>query len=98
MGKDSLLEKMMWAALPICISCIGYLMSELSSTRNKLTILENKVAIVVSAENKAIPPQGTTIEMEEIRSAAQQSRSDMKLELVKEIAELEARILVLEHK
>jgi hypothetical protein len=97
-GKDSILEKLVWASIPICISCIGYLMSELSLTRNKLTILENKVAIVVNTENKSIPPQGTTIEMEQIRANAQQSRADMKLELIKEIAQLQTRISVLEYK
>ena len=49
---------------------------------NQITILNNKVAVVVNAENKAIPPQGTTIEMEAIRAAAAQSRADMKMEII----------------
>ena len=110
LGKDNgLLEKIAWAALPICVSCIGYLMTELSSMRNQLTVLENKVAVVVNSENKAIPPQGTTIEMEAIRAAASEARSEMKMELSKnmnemkesamvERAEIKQRIAVLEYK
>ena len=110
LGKDNgLLEKIAWAALPICVSCIGYLMTELSSMRNQLTVLENKVAVVVNSENKAIPPQGTTIEMEAIRAAAAEARSEMKMEISKnmneikenamlERAEIKQRVAVLEYK
>jgi len=42
--------------------------------------------VVVSAENKAIPPQGTTIEMEKIKEEAALARAAMTLERVKDFA------------
>ena len=107
--SNNLLEKIAWSALPICVSCIGYLMTELSTMRNQLTVLENKVAVVVNSENKAIPPQGTTIEMEAIRSAAAEARSEMKMDIINsmneikesamlERAEIKQRLSVLEYK
>ena len=74
-----------------------------------MTVLNNKVAVVVNAENKAIPPQGTTIEMEAIRAAAAQSRADMKMEIIDKMtnikeaaaterAEIKQRLAVLEYK
>jgi hypothetical protein len=64
---------------------------------------------VVTAENKAIPPQGTTIEMEAIRAAAAQSRADMKMEIIEKMtsikesaaterADIRQRLAVLEYK
>jgi len=43
------------------------LMSALSSANNEIIQLKSKIAVVVNADNKAIPPQGTTIDMAQIR-------------------------------
>jgi hypothetical protein len=80
-----------------------------STLNNQITVLNNKIAVVVNAENKAIPPQGTTIEMEAIRAAAAQSRADMKMDIVDKMtnikesaaaerAEIKQRLAVLEYK
>lgn len=66
-GKSGLVEKLVFAGIPILFSCVVYLMSALSNTSNELVQLKSKVAVVVNAENKAIPPQGTTIDMAQIR-------------------------------
>lgn len=87
-SKSGLVEKLVFVLLPICVSAIGWLLTQVSTLNNQITILNNKVAVVVNAENKAIPPQGTTIEMEAIRSAAAQSRADMKMEIVNKITEI----------
>ena len=95
--------------MPTCVSAIGWLLTQVSSLENQVTVLNNKIAVVVNAENKAIPPQGTTIEMEAIRAAAAQSRADMKMEIVErmtnikesaatERAEIKQRLAVLEYK
>jgi hypothetical protein len=108
-SKNGLVEKLVFVLLPICVSAIGWLLTQVSTLNNQITILNNKVAVVVNAENKAIPPQGTTIEMEAIRSAAAQSRADMKMEIVErmtnikesaatERAEIKQRLAVLEYK
>jgi hypothetical protein len=108
-SKSGLVEKLVFTLLPICVSAIGWLLTQVSTLNNQITVLQNKVAVVVNAENKAIPPQGTTIEMEAIRSAAAQSRADMKMEIIEKMtsikesaslerAEIKQRIAVLEYK
>jgi hypothetical protein len=83
-GKSQLVEKMLFAAVPIMFSCIVYLLSTLSDLNKKVTILESKISVVVTQENKAIPPQGTTIEMQEIKSEAALSRAvlDKRLSII----------------
>lgn len=108
-SKGGLVEKLVFVLLPICVSAIGWLLTQVSNLNNEITILNNKVAVVVNAENKAIPPQGTTIEMEAIRAAAAQSRADMKIEILQrmqdikesaanERSEIKQRLVVLEFK
>ena len=66
-SKGALIEKLVFAGLPIMFSCIVYLMAQLSTTSHDLTVLQSKIAVVVNQDNKAIPPQGTTIDMASIR-------------------------------
>ena len=87
-SKSALVEKLTFAGIPIMFSCIVYLMSALSSTTQELTTLKNKINIVVSAENKAIAPQGTTLDMEKIREEAALARSAMTLERTKDMLQL----------
>ncbi len=68
-SKGALVEKVVFAAVPILFSCVVYLMSSLSTAHNDIIVLKGKIAVVVNAENKAIPPQGTTIDMAQIREA-----------------------------
>jgi hypothetical protein len=108
-SKSGLVEKLVFTILPICVSAIGWLLTQVSTLNNQITILNNKVNIVVNAENKAIPPQGTTIELEQLRASAMQARADMKMEITEKLttnqisamqerADLKARISVLESK
>ena len=108
-SKSGLVEKLVFTILPICVSAIGWLLTEVSTLNNEITVLNNKVAVVVNAENKAIPPQGTTIELEQLRASAMQSRADIKMDITERItsnqinamqerADLKARISVLESK
>jgi hypothetical protein len=66
-SKGALIEKVVFAAVPILFSCVVYLMTALSSANNEITILKSRVAVVVTQDNRAIPPQGTTIDMALIR-------------------------------
>lgn len=68
-SKSALVEKVVFAAVPILFSCVVYLMTSLSSAHNEIIVMKGKIAVVVNAENKAIPPQGTTIDMAQIREA-----------------------------
>jgi hypothetical protein len=84
-SKSALVEKLTFAGIPIMFSCIVYLLSALSGTTQELTTLKNKINIVVSAENKAIAPQGTTLDMEKIREEASLARAAMTLERTKDM-------------
>ena len=84
-SKSALVEKMTFAGIPIMFSCIVYLMSSLSNANHELTVLQSKINVVVNAENKAIPPQGTTIEMEKIKEEAALARAAMTLERTKDM-------------
>jgi hypothetical protein len=106
-SKSGLVEKLVFILLPICVSAIGWLLTQVNTLNNEITILNNKINIVVNAENKAIPPQGTTIELETLRANAAQSRADMKMEIndkitevqinaMQERADIKARLSVLE--
>jgi hypothetical protein len=99
-SKGQLIEKLVFAGLPITFSCIVYLMSALSAANNEIINLKNKVAVVVNNDNKAIPPQGTTIDMAQIREAlndkidkvekdAALARAAMTLDREKQLAMLE---------
>jgi hypothetical protein len=66
-SKGALVEKVVFAGVPILFSCVVYLMNSLSTANSEIIQLKSKVAVVVNAENKAIPPQGTTIDMALIR-------------------------------
>jgi len=68
-SKGALVEKIVFAGIPILFSCVVYLMGSLSNASNELIQLKSKIAVVVNAENKAIPPQGTTIDMAQIRES-----------------------------
>ena len=66
-SKGALIEKVVFAAVPILFSCVVYLMTSLSSANNEITMLKSRIAVVVTQDNRAIPPQGTTIDMAQIR-------------------------------
>ena len=108
-SKSGLVEKLVFTLLPICVSAIGWLLTQVSALENQVTVLNNKIAVVVNAENKAIPPQGTTIELEQLRATAMQARADMKMDITEKItavqinamqerADIKARLSVLESK
>jgi len=108
-GKSDLVEKLVFILFPVCVSAIGWLLTQVNGLSDKVTVLENKVAIVVNAENKAIPVQGTTIELEQLRANAMQARADMKMDInekmtsiqigaMQERADIKARLSVVESK
>jgi len=66
-SKSAFVEKLVFAGLPILASAVAYLLAELNTASSEITTLKAKIAIVVNQDNKAIPPQGTTIDMAQIR-------------------------------
>ena len=53
----------------------------------KITILESKVSVVVTPENKAIPPEGTSVILEELKAnaAAHRAELDKRIALLEQI-------------
>ena len=103
-SKGALIEKIVFAGIPILFSCVVYLMTALSTANNEIIQLKSKIAIVVNSENKAIPPQGTTIDMAQIREhlsekidkverEAALARAAMTLDREKSLAALEKQRL-----
>jgi hypothetical protein len=68
-SKSAFVEKLVFAGLPILASAVAYLLTELNGASSEITTLKAKIAIVVNQDNKAIPPQGTTIDMAQIRES-----------------------------
>lgn len=79
-------------------------MTSLQGAKNEILILENKIAVVVNNDNKAIPPQGTTIDMAQIREAlsaridqvekeSAMARANMTLDRQTQLAEIEKQRL-----
>jgi len=95
-SKGDLVEKLIFAALPILLSCVAYLWTAFSDMSQKITILESKVSVVVTPENKPIPPEGTTIAVEQLRAEAAQSRMEIRENSALARAELDKRIALLE--
>jgi hypothetical protein len=106
-SKSDLVEKLVYILFPVCVSAIGWLLTQVSEMDSQLNTLQNKIAVVVTAENKAIPPQGTTIELEQLRANAMQARADMKMEITDKMtsikegaaaerAEIKTRLSVIE--
>ena len=103
-SKGALIEKVVFAAVPILFSCVVYLMTSLQGAKNEILILESKIAVVVNNDNKAIPPQGTTIDMAQIREALSSridqvekdsalARANMTLDRQTQLAEIEKQRL-----
>lgn len=65
--KSEFIEKIVFAAVPMLFSCIVYLVSALNDANERLTILDNKISIVVSPENTPRPNQQGELAREKLR-------------------------------
>jgi hypothetical protein len=50
--KGAFIEKITFAVLPLLFSCVVYLMTALSSLSHEVTILNSKISLVVTSDNK----------------------------------------------
>ena len=53
-AKSTFIEKIAFALLPITFSCIVYLISVLNDANHRITLLESKIQVAVSSDNKMI--------------------------------------------
>ena len=93
-AKSQLIEKTAFAVLPILFTCVVYLMSALDKLTHEVTVLNAKISLVVTSDNK-----------QAVNSGAELAREKLRQELEKEIQanrELihvnKERIVILEQK
>jgi len=91
-SKSGMIEKITFAGLPMLFSCIVYLMMALSGLQHDNTVLQSKIAVVVTNDNMAIPPQATRLELEKFKQDYSKERSETVLNRVKDFEALRADI------
>lgn len=65
--KGALIEKITFALLPLLFSCVVYLMSALSNLAHEVTILNSKISLVVTSDNRQAPNSGAELAREKLR-------------------------------
>jgi hypothetical protein len=75
-AKGALIEKVTFAVLPIMFACVVYLMNALSHVNTQLTVLEGKMQLVVTSDNKQAPNMGAELAREKLRQDFMQSNTE----------------------
>jgi hypothetical protein len=66
-AKGQLVEKITFALLPLLFSCVVYLMSALSGLNQEVTVLNSKISLVVTSDNKQAGNTGAELAREKLR-------------------------------
>jgi uncharacterized protein YbaP (TraB family) len=66
-AKSQLIEKTAFAVLPILFTCVVYLMSSLDKLNHDVTVLNAKISLVVTSDNKQAPNSGAELAREKLR-------------------------------
>ena len=94
-AKNQLIEKITFALLPLLFSCVVYLMSALSNLAHEVTILNSKISLVVTSDNKQATNTGAELAREKLRQELekeiQKNRDDIQLNRM-HIAVIETKI------
>jgi hypothetical protein len=93
-AKGALIEKLTFAVLPLLFTCVVYLMSALSNLSHEVTILNSKISLVVTSDNKQATNTGAELARERLRQ-------DLSLEIQKNRDDIQynrQRIAVVETK
>lgn len=99
--KGLFIEKLLFALLPLIIAGVGYLLSAVSTLSHQVTILESKVSLVVTSDNKQASNTGAELAREKLRqdlTEAVQKNRDSIHDNQKEIAVIKEKIRLLEGK
>ncbi len=75
-SKSALIEKVTFAVLPIMFTCVVYLMSQLDKLATQITILESKMQLVVTSDNKQAPNMGAELAREKLRQDFMQANTE----------------------
>jgi hypothetical protein len=93
--KNPLVEKIAFAVLPILFACVVYLMNALSSLSQDVTILNGKISLVVTSDNKQATNSGAELAREKLRQDLEheiQENRNMILANKEQIAIIEERL------
>jgi len=93
-AKGAFIKKLLFALLPLLIGSTGYLISALGKIQHDVTILNSKVSLVVTSDNKQASNTGAELAREKLRQ-------DLVVEIQKNrdsIAENRLHIAILEEK
>jgi hypothetical protein len=66
-AKGQLIEKITFALLPLLFTCVVYLMSALQNLSHDVTILNGKISLVVTSDNKQANNSGAELAREKLR-------------------------------
>jgi hypothetical protein len=73
-AKSQLIEKISFALLPLLFTCVVYLMSALQNLSHDVTVLNNKISLVVTSDNK-----------QSVNTSSELAREKLRQDLEKEI-------------
>ena len=93
--KGAFIEKLLFAILPLIIAGVGYLLSEVSKLGTQVTILESKVSLVVTQDNKQASNTGSELAREKLRqdmTADIQRNRELIMDNQKQIAIIEEKL------
>jgi hypothetical protein len=94
-AKSQLIEKTAFAVLPILFTCVVYLMSALDKLTHEVTVLNAKISLVVTSDNKQATNSGAELAREKLRQELEkqiQRNRDMIHENQKHISIIEDRM------
>jgi hypothetical protein len=66
-AKGAFIEKLLFALLPLLIGSTGYLISALGALQHDVTVLNAKVSLVVTSDNKQASNTGAELAREKLR-------------------------------
>ena len=66
-AKGMFIEKLLFALLPLIIAGVGYLLNAVSTLNHQVTVLESKVSLVVTSDNKQASNTGAELAREKLR-------------------------------
>jgi hypothetical protein len=94
-AKGALIEKVTFAILPLLFTCVVYLMSALSNLSHEVTVLNSKISLVVTSDNKQSVNTGAELARERLRQdlsmEIQKNRDDIQYNRQK-IAVIESKM------
>ena len=100
-AKGACIEMLLFAILPLLLGSVGYLINALSSIQHDVTILNQKVSLVVTTDNKQASNSGAELAREKLRQDLEkeiQKNRDAIMENRQHIAVLEDRQIGLKNK